>query len=120
MLYRTFNETFSSIDSTKPWKIKLSSAGLVYVHFGKEIIEEILKKVMKQKDADKKLIEILFDKMYENFVIEIDAIDNGVEIADNKRCFLVLNGFLVLIKKFQVLGSKFSKKLEVYLKNGSY
>lgn len=85
---RTFNETFSSIDSAKPWKIKLSSAGLVYVHFGKEIIEEILKKTMKQKDVEKKLVEILFDKMYENFIIEIDAIDNGVEIADTKRLFL--------------------------------
>ena len=82
---RTFNESFSSIDPTKPWKIKLSSAGLVYVHFGKEILEEILKKTMKQKDVDKKLVEILFDKMYEHFIIEIDAIDNGVGIAESKK-----------------------------------
>ena len=30
------------------------------------------------------MVEILYDRMYENFVIEIDAIDNGVEQAENK------------------------------------
>ncbi len=73
----------------------MSSAGLVYVHFGKEIIEEILKRAMKQKDVEKKLVEILFDKMYENFVIEIDAIDNGVEIADTKRFIILSQHFLI-------------------------
>jgi uncharacterized UPF0160 family protein len=64
----------------------LSSAGLVYVHFGREIIEEILKKLLnQQKDVDKKLVDILFDKMYESFVIEIDAIDNGIEIAETRK-----------------------------------
>jgi len=73
----------------------LSGSGLVYVHFGKEIIEEILKRAMKQKDVEKKLVEILFDKMYENFVIEIDAIDNGVEIADTKRFIILSQHFLI-------------------------
>ena len=82
---RTFNETFSSINPEKPWKIKLSSAGLVYVHFGKQLIEEILKKYLDEAKIEKKLVDILYDKMYEQFVIEVDAIDNGVEISSNKK-----------------------------------
>lgn len=85
---KTFNETFSSIDNSKPWKIKLSSAGLVYVHFGRKIITEILKKY---SITDESLVEILYDKMYESFVREIDAIDNGIEIADNRRYDITSN-----------------------------
>ncbi len=79
---RSFTETFSSIDASKPWTIKLSSAGLIYVHFGRAILSEILKK---HSAFDENPVEILFDKMYEQFVREIDAIDNGVEIAENRK-----------------------------------
>ena len=84
-----FTETFASLNPSKPWAIKLSSAGLVYVHYGRAIIEEVLKKLAAKSGAglavDPKLVDILEDKMYEQFVREIDAIDNGVEIADTRR-----------------------------------
>ncbi len=82
---RTFTETFNSINPNKPWKIKLSSAGLVYVHFGRQIIIEILKNITQSDSVDLKLVSILEDKLYEQFVREIDAIDNGIEIAEMKR-----------------------------------
>lgn len=85
---RSFTDTFSSIDSTKPWTIKLSSAGLVYVHFGQKIIEQIL---LKYSISDDKLTNILYDKIYEQFVREIDAIDNGIEIAENKKYDITTN-----------------------------
>lgn len=85
---RSFSETFSSIDPSKPWNIKLSSAGLVYVHFGKQVIENVLKKYSIQ---DEKLVSILYDKIYEQFVREIDAIDNGVEIAETKKYDITTN-----------------------------
>jgi uncharacterized UPF0160 family protein len=78
---RSFTETFSSLVPSKPWKIKLSSAGLVYVHFGKEVIGEILKKY---NAYEPKLVEVLYDRVYEQFVREIDAIDNGIEIAEKR------------------------------------
>jgi uncharacterized UPF0160 family protein len=97
----SFNETFSSINPSKPWTIKLSSAGLVYVHFGKQVIERILihlnvddlasktsderVEMFKENSDLSKLVDILFDKMYDQFVKEIDAIDNGVEIGENKK-----------------------------------
>ncbi|CAF0765609.1 unnamed protein product [Brachionus calyciflorus] len=85
---RSFTETFSTIDPTRPWNIKLSSAGLIYVHFGKQIIEQIL---LKHSIIDEKLVDVLYDKMYEQFVREIDAIDNGVEIAENKKYDITTN-----------------------------
>ena len=40
---------------------------------------------------DSKLTEMLYDRMYEHFVKEIDAIDNGVEIADVRRYDITTN-----------------------------
>ena len=85
---RSFSETFSSLDPSKPWNIKLSSAGLVYVHYGKQVIQSILEKYSVKDD---KLVNILYDKIYEQFVREIDAIDNGIEIADTKKYDITTN-----------------------------
>jgi|TARA_B100001540_G_scaffold1409_1_gene1268 uncharacterized UPF0160 family protein len=54
-------------------KTKLSSAGLVYKHFGKEIVA---KKI--DKSEDDPLTTVLYLKMYENFVEAVDGVDNGV------------------------------------------
>ena len=69
----------------KPWTIKLSSAGLIYVHYGREIIDELLKKETIDEREKKQLVDILFDKFYEQFVQEIDAIYNGVDIGENMK-----------------------------------
>jgi len=51
--------------------IKLSSAGLVYKHFGREIIENEL-------GTNPEQTEVIFYKIYESFIEGIDAIDNGI------------------------------------------
>jgi len=65
---RGFMETFDEFH-----KIKLSSAGLVYKYFGREILSHVL------STHDTKLIETLFQKMYTNFIEALDGIDNGVD-----------------------------------------
>ncbi|CAF2133701.1 unnamed protein product [Rotaria magnacalcarata] len=82
---KTFTETFNSLQPDKPWTIRLSSAGLIYVHFGREIIIELLKKENIEDGAKDHLTDILFEKLYETFVLEIDAIDNGVDIGENMK-----------------------------------
>lgn len=64
---REFNETFSSQFATK-----LSSAGLIYKHYGKEIILEVLKL---NEASD---VELLYLKVYKEFIEAIDANDNGI------------------------------------------
>jgi uncharacterized UPF0160 family protein len=84
---KSFTHTYASlVPAKKDWTIKLSSAGLVYLHYGERVLSELLTRVAPDLTAEdkKKLKAILFDKMYENFVKEIDGIDNGVEIAETK------------------------------------
>lgn len=68
-----------TLNPNKPWVTKLSSAGLVYLHFGQRVISQILK----TKEEDDVTCKI-YDKMYENFVQEIDAIDNGISQCDGE------------------------------------
>jgi len=63
-----FEETF---DVTH--KIKLSSAGLIYKHFGVEVISRILNL------HDKKQLDVLYQKVYENLIEGMDALDNGID-----------------------------------------
>ncbi|KAI0778164.1 GAMM1 protein [Trametes elegans] len=65
---RGFEEIFGYGFSTK-----LSSAGLVYKHFGKEIIANRL-----QIAVDDSKTETLWLKLYKEFIEAIDAIDNGI------------------------------------------
>jgi len=76
---KTFSDSVNSLDATKKWVTKLSSAGLVYFYFGREIIAHLL-----EKDVTDPVVEKVFDKVYENFVEEIDAIDNGISTHDGE------------------------------------
>ena len=74
---KTFSSSMNTLDKSKKWTIKLSSAGLVYFHYGREIIAAIL-----ETGVDDKITEKVFDKVYEGFIQEIDAIDNGIHTHD--------------------------------------
>jgi len=71
---RTFDTTFPD------HKTKLSSAGLVYMHFGKAIIAQHTKLPIDHPD-----VEILFQKLYDDFVEAIDANDNGVSKYEDEK-----------------------------------
>ncbi|KAI4180846.1 MAG: hypothetical protein LQ346_006899 [Caloplaca aetnensis] len=66
---RTFNTTFPSRNT------KLSSAGLVYFHFGRAIIAQRTGLPPDAKDVD-----ILWHKLYRDFIEAIDANDNGIPV----------------------------------------
>lgn len=61
------------------WNIKLSSAGLVYLHFGKALLSQLMK-----TEKDDPMVNLIYAKVYENFVQEIDAIDNGINQFDDE------------------------------------
>ncbi|KAK3216066.1 hypothetical protein GRF29_8g2064866 [Pseudopithomyces chartarum] len=69
---REFNTTFPGHST------KLSSAGLVYMHFGKDIISSVTNL---QPGAD---LDILYEKIYTDFIEAFDANDNGVNAFDPK------------------------------------
>merc|ERR1719329_390286 len=67
---REFNDSMTELNC----KTKLSSAGLIYRHFGLDIIKHIVGTT--NQDA----LDALFRKIYKSFLEEIDGNDNGVEI----------------------------------------
>lgn len=69
----------NSLNAEYPWVTKLSSAGLVYYHHGHRIISQLL-----QQPQDAPITRIIFNKVYENFIEEIDAIDNGISQYEGK------------------------------------
>ena len=66
---RTFDTTFPSRPT------KLSSAGLVYMHFGKPIIA--LRTGLPEDSAE---VDILWNKLYQDFIEALDAHDNGISV----------------------------------------
>ncbi|KAM3473503.1 hypothetical protein MY8738_008340 [Beauveria namnaoensis] len=72
---------------------KLSSAGLVFLHFGRAIIARRLAALennrthntaaaVEPKPEDSPHIALLHDKIYESFVEALDAHDNGIAVYD--------------------------------------
>lgn len=76
---KEFNETLND-----DYEIKLSSAGLIYKHFGREIICNIINANIELNDIsdNPELIDKIFFKIYKSFIKEIDAIDNGISQYD--------------------------------------
>lgn len=71
---REFTNTFPDHQT------KLSSAGLVYMHYGKAIIAQHTKLPIDHQD-----VELLYQKLYDDFVEAIDANDNGVNKYDSAK-----------------------------------
>ncbi|KAI1756345.1 putative UPF0160 protein C27H6.8 [Xylaria castorea] len=68
---RTFATTFPGRPT------KLSSAGLVYLHFGKALVARRL-----GQGEDSEDVAVVWRKLYESFVEALDAHDNGVSAYD--------------------------------------
>lgn len=68
---RTFNTTFPG------YKTKLSSAGLVYMHFGQNIIANHASLPTEHSN-----VSLIFNKLYADFIEAIDANDNGIAAYD--------------------------------------
>lgn len=55
---RSFTESMRSLRPDKPWSTKLSSAGLVYCHFGSQILAGLL-----GQPEDGPVVTALYDKV---------------------------------------------------------
>lgn len=75
---RDFAHTMKSLN-IMDFDTKLSSAGLIYAHFGKRVIGALLGLVHGDP-----VIDILYKKIYETFVEAVDAIDNGIPQYDGE------------------------------------
>ncbi|XP_039151286.1 MYG1 protein C27H6.8 isoform X2 [Drosophila simulans] len=81
---QTFKETFSSVrpEVSEDFNvIRLSSAGLVYCHYGERVIQSILQRE-KGIQLSPENLQLAFIQIYRNFINELDAIDNGVPMFE--------------------------------------
>lgn len=69
---RTFNTTFPDRET------KLSSAGLVYMHFGREIVSQ---RLIQSENSEQ--VGLVWRKIYESFIEALDAHDNGISAYDS-------------------------------------
>ncbi|ORY10875.1 MYG1 protein-like protein [Clohesyomyces aquaticus] len=82
---------------------KLSSAGLVFLHFGKDIIRTV---AGLQPGAD---LDLLFEKLYTDFIEAFDANDNGISVLDPSALTAV-----GLAKKFEDRGFSIASVVSRY------
>lgn len=73
---RGFTTTFPGKET------KLSSAGLVYMHFGKEIIANKRGAAGEGSQSDFSVVDMIYNKLYESFIEAVDANDNGISSYD--------------------------------------
>lgn len=78
---RGFTGTFE--EDGRRTRTKLSSAGLVYKHMGKEVIANILKSNHIELGSGE--IDKVYLKVYDCFVEAVDAIDNGISQFDTDQ-----------------------------------
>lgn len=77
---REFSRTFPSHST------RLSSAGLVFEKFGKSIISNLAPKLATYDfQISDEIVDVIHKRLYRQFVEHVDAIDNGVSIAENPR-----------------------------------
>jgi len=67
--------------ATGEFKTKLSASGLVYKHYGREIICALHPSLNGSPDK----LEWVYKQLYVNFMEGLDANDNGIEIAEATR-----------------------------------
>jgi uncharacterized UPF0160 family protein len=75
---REFSDTFTPFHN-----IRMSSAGLIYRHYGREVVKKLNRKYIDQYQLpldleDAKTSDLIYYKLYESFIYGMDGIDNGV------------------------------------------
>lgn len=89
---REFTTTFDAEHTTT----KLSSAGLVYKHYGKQVVTQLLSKQLAaaQPDSVKKrkldvaeIADAVYPEAYNTFIEPVDALDNGVNAYKEKPAY---------------------------------
>ncbi|XP_076632627.1 MYG1 exonuclease [Colletes latitarsis] len=83
---RDFKESLSTVIKKPGYdsKIKLSSAGLIFCHFGHEIIKQLTPEA---SDSD---VENIFKRVYDTFIKEIDGIDNGIPMYEGEPVYRIV------------------------------
>jgi uncharacterized UPF0160 family protein len=93
---KSFTDTWDN-ENEKYKGIRLSSAGLIYRHYGREVIRNATKIVWGQ-DLTEVQIEKTYQLLYKKLILEVDAGDNGVSEAKEMR-YMIQSGLASRISR---------------------
>jgi len=106
---------FCSTWSEKYPLVKLSSAGLVFKHFGSQVIRAICE--MHSITLLEAEVDVLVLKVYHNLMRELDAVDNGVEVAEGELRYIYSTG---LSSRINRLNPSWQQVVTPELENASF
>ncbi|GAB0088571.1 Myg1 [Sergentomyia squamirostris] len=136
---KSFQESLSSLrpEFGSKYKIRLSSAGLIYVFYGEEILRDLLKKNGHVLKPDS--LKMIYKMVYEKFIEEIDAIDNGWPMFPGESQYTInthlssrvgnfnqnwkpkkdenYNSFNSFCKAMELVGAEFTDKVLYYFES---
>lgn len=92
---------------------RLSSAGLVYAFFGKQVIKESLLKKNGTK-LNENALNSIFIKLYENLIREIDGIDNGVPMFDGEPKYQISTHLSARVANYNPTWNEKCTETEIY------
>jgi len=97
--------------------IDMSSAGMVYKKFGKELIEKYLK-----ENIDINGLHTLYQNIYHKFILEIDAIDNGYKLSHSKLNYHINTNISGTVRRMNNMDNVYDeeKQLELFFKASEY
>lgn len=67
--------------------IRMSSAGLVFTHFGRDVV-----RVLGGADLAEEYTDMVFERTYDKLIREVDAVDNGVDPTDEPVRYRIRTG----------------------------
>lgn len=115
--------------------VKLSSAGLIWYHFGNELIERVLEHLDSYRKrfsgaprnyaaefatSSKPRTEQIFQRVYDTFMLELDAIDNGVSACDCAETEVRYRVSTGLCSRVDHLNSTWNEEASVELQNSRF
>jgi uncharacterized UPF0160 family protein len=92
--------TFSAYNAGRGPRIPLSCAGLVYCTYGKDILRSIAGPVVDD------CIYSLYEKVYESFVVEVDALANGYPIGCSPMKYRISTDLTGRINRLNIMGRR--------------
>lgn len=92
---KSFDHSMSTLSGELDGTVRLSSAGLVYHHFGKQVLQRIL------DSTDEDLIKYVYKRIYNSIVQEIDGIDNGIPAHPDQPLYTIHTDLSSRVKRLQ-------------------
>lgn len=103
---QSFTETMSSLSSVIKSSVRLSSAGLIYHHFGRLVLEKIT------GETNQRALDYLYRQLYYSLIQEIDGIDNGIPQFESEPLYNICSHISSRVSRLNIPWNNVEKQDE--------